>query len=205
MENSMLTGMRAIELGRPHHLRQRRRFCQMTGWTESDLVGRTPPFPYWPERPPSRQPARPLQEELARQSPWAAFEVRVDAARTAASSTPGCTSPADRRPRATQTGWMTSHDRHHRGPTAIRDQLSACARALHHRAGRRWTPCDVRGCRCGGGELLFANTACTGCGSAQRRRPLTAGGLAAVAAQRPYRDGDRDDVRCLRRPAHQPS
>ena len=48
MENSMLTGMRALDLqGRITYVNVA--FCRMTGWTESDLVGRTAPFPYWPE------------------------------------------------------------------------------------------------------------------------------------------------------------
>ena len=48
MENSMLTGMRALDLhGRITYVNAA--FCQMTGWSEAELVGRTPPFPYWPE------------------------------------------------------------------------------------------------------------------------------------------------------------
>ncbi len=48
MENSMLTGMRALDLqGRITYVNPA--FCQMTGWAEAELVGRTAPFPYWPE------------------------------------------------------------------------------------------------------------------------------------------------------------
>ncbi|HEY3047545.1 MAG TPA: PAS domain S-box protein, partial [Polaromonas sp.] len=48
MENSMLTGMRALDLqGRITYVNPA--FCQMTGFTEGELVGRTPPFPHWPE------------------------------------------------------------------------------------------------------------------------------------------------------------
>ena len=44
----MLTGMRAMDLqGRITYVNAA--FCQMTGWKESDLVGRTAPFPYWPD------------------------------------------------------------------------------------------------------------------------------------------------------------
>ena len=44
MENSMLTGMRALDLqGRITYVNPA--FCQMTGWTEAELVGRTAPFP----------------------------------------------------------------------------------------------------------------------------------------------------------------
>lgn len=48
MENSMLTGMRALDLqGRITYVNAA--FCQMTGWSEAELVGKTAPFPYWPE------------------------------------------------------------------------------------------------------------------------------------------------------------
>ena len=48
MENSMLTGMRALDLdGRITYVNAA--FCQMTGWSEAELVGSTPPFPYWPD------------------------------------------------------------------------------------------------------------------------------------------------------------
>jgi PAS domain-containing protein len=48
MENSMLTGMRAMDLqGRITYVNAA--FCMMTGWSESELVGRTAPFPYWPD------------------------------------------------------------------------------------------------------------------------------------------------------------
>jgi PAS domain-containing protein len=47
MENSMLTGMRALDLqGRITYVNAAS--AQMTGWSEAELVGRTPPFPYWP-------------------------------------------------------------------------------------------------------------------------------------------------------------
>ncbi|ARU04028.1 PAS domain-containing sensor histidine kinase [Comamonas serinivorans] len=48
MENSMATGMRALDLqGRIIYVNPA--FCQMTGWSESELVGTTAPFPYWPD------------------------------------------------------------------------------------------------------------------------------------------------------------
>jgi PAS domain-containing protein len=49
MENSMLTGMRALDLrGRITYVNPA--FCQMTGWSEADLVGAVAPFPYWPDQ-----------------------------------------------------------------------------------------------------------------------------------------------------------
>jgi PAS domain-containing protein len=48
MENSMLTGMRALDMqGRISYVNPA--FCSMTGWTEPELIGRTAPFPYWPK------------------------------------------------------------------------------------------------------------------------------------------------------------
>jgi len=45
MENSMLTGMRALDMhGRITYVNAA--FCQMTGWSERELVGRTPPNIY---------------------------------------------------------------------------------------------------------------------------------------------------------------
>ena len=48
MENSTPVGIRA------HDLEKRityvnRAFCEMTGWSEKDLIGLKPPFPFWPE------------------------------------------------------------------------------------------------------------------------------------------------------------
>ena len=47
MENSMLTGMRAMDMeGRITYVNPA--FCAMTGFAEAELIGRMPPFPYWP-------------------------------------------------------------------------------------------------------------------------------------------------------------
>lgn len=47
MEDSMVTGMRALDLeGRITYVN--RAFCEMVGLKASDLVGKLPPFPYWP-------------------------------------------------------------------------------------------------------------------------------------------------------------
>ena len=58
----MLTGMRALDMhGRITYVNAA--FCQMTGWSEAELVGRTPPFPYWPEEDRELLAAR-LDDEL---------------------------------------------------------------------------------------------------------------------------------------------
>ncbi|MCC7006946.1 MAG: PAS domain S-box protein [Ottowia sp.] len=47
MENSIVLGMRALDMeGRITYVNPA--FCQMTGWSESDLLGKTAPFAYWP-------------------------------------------------------------------------------------------------------------------------------------------------------------
>ena len=46
MENSLITGMRALDLhSRITHVNAA--FCSMTGWSEDELVGQTPPFSFW--------------------------------------------------------------------------------------------------------------------------------------------------------------
>jgi len=49
MENSMPTGMRALDLqGRITYVNTA--FCRMTGWSEHELIGQTAPFSYWPDQ-----------------------------------------------------------------------------------------------------------------------------------------------------------
>ncbi|WP_197712360.1 PAS domain S-box protein [Polynucleobacter necessarius] len=48
MENSTPVGIRA------HDMQKRiayvnRAFCEMTGWTQKELIGLMPPFPFWPD------------------------------------------------------------------------------------------------------------------------------------------------------------
>jgi PAS domain-containing protein len=71
MENSMLTGMRALDLrGRITYVNPG--FCQMTGWSESELVGAVAPFPYWPEQDRELLTRR-LEEEISGQHSTGAF------------------------------------------------------------------------------------------------------------------------------------
>ncbi|MBL8334489.1 MAG: PAS domain S-box protein [Rubrivivax sp.] len=121
MENSMPTGMRAMDQeGRITYVNAA--FCQMTGFSETELVGRLPPFPYWP---PDRidENARLLQQELQGRSPGGGIEVRVmrkDGSRFDARM---YVSPLID-PRGQQTGWMTSMTNITEAKR-IRDQLSA--------------------------------------------------------------------------------
>jgi len=75
IENSMLTGMRALDMqGRITYVNPA--FCQMTGWSERELVGRTEPFPYWP--PEDRQAlSLRLRDELGGKIAPQGFQMRV--------------------------------------------------------------------------------------------------------------------------------
>ncbi|MCB2032943.1 MAG: PAS domain S-box protein, partial [Ottowia sp.] len=73
--NSMLTGMRALDLhGRITYVNPA--FCQMTGWSENELVGHSEPFPYWPDEDRQVLSAR-LREELAGAMEPSGFQMRV--------------------------------------------------------------------------------------------------------------------------------
>ncbi|MBM3361857.1 MAG: PAS domain S-box protein [Betaproteobacteria bacterium] len=120
MENSMLTGMRALDLqGRITYVNPA--FCQMTGWGEPELVGRIPPFPYWPEQDIDWLMAR-LEEELAGRSSPGGFEVRVKRKDGSIFDARMYVSPLID-PRGQQAGWMTSMT-DITEPKRIREELS---------------------------------------------------------------------------------
>jgi PAS domain S-box-containing protein len=105
MENSMLTGMRALDLeGRITYVNPA--FCQMTGWGEGELMGCIAPFPYWPEQDREWLAAR-LEDELKGRSAQGGFEVRVKRKGGAIFDARMYVSPLID-PRGQQTGWMTS-------------------------------------------------------------------------------------------------
>jgi len=120
MENSMLTGMRALDLqGRITYVNPA--FCQMTGWSEPELVGRTAPFPYWPDDDVDWLMAR-LDEELAGRSTSGGFEVRVKRKDGSIFDARMYVSPLID-PRGQQAGWMTSMT-DITEPKRIREELS---------------------------------------------------------------------------------
>lgn len=75
MSNSLITGMRAIDLeGRITFVNAA--FCRMTGFDESELVGIKPPYPYWPEEE-FEQLQHNIDTALAGQAPASGFEMRI--------------------------------------------------------------------------------------------------------------------------------
>jgi PAS domain S-box-containing protein len=121
MENSMATGMRALDMtGRITYVNPA--FCHMTGLQESDLVGRMPPFPHWPADDVQTSMDM-LNEELAGRTPAAGFEVRVQRKNGEIFDARMYVSPLID-PKGQQTGWMTSMT-DITEPRRVRDELSA--------------------------------------------------------------------------------
>lgn len=151
MENSMLTGMRALDMqGRITYVNAA--FCQMTGWSEAELVGRTPPFPYWPEEDREMLTAR-LDDELHGRTIPGGFQVRVKRKDGSLFDARLYVSPlVDAK--GHQTGWMTSMT-DITEPNRIREQLQAS----HERFTTVLEALDasVSVAPLGSEELLFAN------------------------------------------------
>ena len=151
MENSMLTGMRALDMhGRITYVNAA--FCQMTGWSESELVGLTPPFPYWPAEDREQLMAR-LDDELHGRTVAGGFQVRVKRKDGSLFDARLYLSPLIDA-KGQQTGWMTSMT-DITEPNRIREQLSA--------SYERFTTvlealdASVSVAPLGSEELLFAN------------------------------------------------
>lgn len=151
MENSILTGMRAMDLqGQITYVNAA--FCQMTGWTEEELVGLKPPFPYWPDEDRDTLTLR-LQDELSGRTSPSGIQVRVKRKDHSLFAARLYVSPlVDAR--GQQTGWMTSMT-DITEPNRIRDQLAA--------SYERFTTvlealdASVSVAPLGSEELLFAN------------------------------------------------
>ncbi|MCX7257250.1 MAG: PAS domain S-box protein [Polaromonas sp.] len=121
MENSMLTGMRALDLhGRITYVNPA--FCRMTGFNENELVGCTAPFPHWPESEFRIMYAR-LSDELLGKTPPGGFEIRVQRKDGHIFDARMYVSPLID-PHGQQTGWMTSMT-DITEPKRIREELSA--------------------------------------------------------------------------------
>ncbi|MBI4988454.1 MAG: PAS domain S-box protein [Rhodocyclales bacterium] len=75
MGESLVTGLRAIDLeGRITFVNPA--FCRMIGWSEQELLGMRPPFPYWPPEG-AEQLRHDLELTLAGQAPPGGFEMRI--------------------------------------------------------------------------------------------------------------------------------
>ncbi|WP_337878066.1 PAS domain S-box protein [Caldimonas sp.] len=151
MENSMLTGMRAMDMeGRITYVNAA--YCSMTGFSESELVGRTPPFPHWP---PDRmeENRRLFEQELQGRSPPGGIEVRVMRKDGTQFDARMYVSPLIDA-KGNQTGWMTSMTNITEAKR-IRDQLAAS----HERFTTVLEGLDaaVSVVSVQQGELLFAN------------------------------------------------
>ncbi len=151
MENSILTGMRALDMqGRITYVNAA--FCQMTGWTESELVGQLPPYSYWPESDHESLHAK-LRDELSGKTIQGGFQVRVRRRSGTLFDARLYVSPLIDA-HGHQTGWMTSMT-DITEPNRIREQLSAS----HERFTIVLEALDasVSVAPLGSEELLFAN------------------------------------------------
>ena len=75
MSNSLITGLRAIDLdGRITFVNGA--FCRMTGFSEEELVGVKPPYPYWPPEE-FEQLQHNIDTALAGQAPASGYEMRI--------------------------------------------------------------------------------------------------------------------------------
>ena len=147
----MLTGMRALDLqGRITYVNAA--FCQMTGWEESALVGRTAPFPYWPDADRDTLTTR-LEEELTGKTLPGGIQVRVKRPDGELFDARLYVSPLIDA-RGAQTGWMTSMT-DITEPNRVREQLTAS----HERFTTVLEALDasISVAPLGSDELLFAN------------------------------------------------
>jgi len=185
MENSMLTGMRALDLeGRITYVNAA--FCQMSGFSEGELLGSKPPYPYWP---PDRieENNRLLQQEMQGRSPAGGIEVRLMRKDGQLFDARMYVSPLID-PKGQQTGWMTSMTNITEAKR-IRDQLSAS----HERFTTVLEGLDasVSVLSVQQGDLLFANRSYRLWFGADARghSQLTAG-----SAQAPFNEDHEDDL-----------
>ena len=151
MENSMLTGMRALDMqGRIIYVNPA--ISQTTGWTEDELIGQTEPFSYWPDEDREALAAR-LSDELIGSSDPAGFQMRVKRRDGTLFDARFYVSPLIDAT-GKQTGWMASMT-DITEPNRVRRQLSA--------SYERFTTvlealdASVSVAPLGSQELLFAN------------------------------------------------
>jgi PAS domain S-box-containing protein len=151
MENSMLTGMRTLDMeGRISYVNPA--FCSMTGWTEQDLIGLKPPFPYWPEKDRQVLWSR-LEDELNGISTPGGYEVSVRRKDGSLFDARMYVSPLIA-PEGKQTGWMTSMT-DITEPRRVREELTASYERFNTVLDSLDVAISVA--PLGSSELLFAN------------------------------------------------
>lgn len=151
MENSMLTGMRTIDLeGRIIYVNPA--FCAMTGLSEEELIGSRPPYPYWP-RDRLDEFHRMFQQELMGRSPMGGVEITMERRDGSHFDARMYVSPLIDA-EGNQTGWMTSVTNITEAKR-VRDQLTAA----HERFTTVLEGLDaaVSVMSVQRGEMLFAN------------------------------------------------
>lgn len=151
MENSMLTGMRTIDLeGRITYVNPA--FCAMTGFSEQELIGARPPYPYWP-RDRLDEFHRMFQQELMGRSPMGGVELNMERRDGSQFDARMYVSPLIDA-EGNQTGWMTSVTNITEAKR-VRDQLTAA----HERFTTVLEGLDaaVSVMSVQRGEMLFAN------------------------------------------------
>ncbi len=186
MENSMLTGMRAMDMeGQISYVNPA--FCAMTGFSEADLIGQHPPFPYWPHDRRDEN-ARLLEQELRGQSPAGGIEVKVMRKDGSVFDARMYVSPLID-PKGQQTGWMTSMTNITEAKR-IRDQLTASHERFTTVLEGLDTAVSVLSVQ--QGELLFANRSYRlWFGADARGHAQLSGGEASLPIPL---DGDGDDA-----------
>jgi len=192
MENSMLTGMRAMDMeGRITYVNPA--FCAMTGFNDGELINHLPPFPHWP---PDRyeENTRLLQQELQGRSPAGGIEVKAMRKDGTQFDARMYVSPLVD-PKGVQTGWMTSMTNITEAKR-VRDQLSAS----HERFTTVLEGLDaaVSVLSVQQGELLFANRSYrVWFGANSNGHALLAGANNAGGATDPRATGRTFDVDCV--------
>jgi PAS domain S-box-containing protein len=124
----------------------------MTGWSESELVGRTAPFPYWPES--DREQLRALlDQELAGKTQQGGIQVRVKRRDGVLFDARLYVAPLIDAV-GTQTGWVTSMT-DITEPNRVREQLSASH--LRFTTVLEALDASISVAPLGSDELVFAN------------------------------------------------
>ncbi len=121
IENSLSTGMQAVDMqGRIQYVNLS--FCRMTGFDEADLLGNSPPYPYWPSQQ-GAEMALAIQQSLDGLAPPSGFALKIRRKNGSEFDARVYVSPLiDTRER--QTGWIMSVT-DITEPTRIRHELAA--------------------------------------------------------------------------------